>query len=127
MVYAVIDSGSLQSIIALAIVVALGIIGLVKGLYAMASPVLVAALSLIVGTVITGKVDPIAGSKFLTFIVITAAAWTVLAILRKMLSKVADWFVIGWINHLLGLFAGLAIGYLAQAFIFGIINLIGGR
>lgn len=127
MVYTVINSADILSIIALAIVVIFGIFGLVKGIYAMASPILVVILSLITGTVLAGKTDPIAGSKFLTFVIFTAAAGIVLTLLRKVLSKAADWFVIGWINHLIGLLAGLLIGYLAQAFIFGIINLIGGK
>lgn len=127
MVYTVIDPVNVSGIVALAIVVIFGIFGLVKGIYAMASPILVVILSLIAGTVFSGKVDPIAGSRFLTFFIISSVAWVVLTLLRKLLSKAADWFVIGWINHLIGLLAGLMIGYLAQAFIFGIINLVGGR
>ncbi len=127
MVYAVINFADIKPWIVLVIILGFAIFGAIKGIYGLVSPVLAAIISLVAGAAFTSKVDPIADSKFLTFIVLSAVIWGIITVLRKLGDKVSNWFIIGWINHLTGFFAGALIGYMIQAFIFNIINMFGGK
>lgn len=127
MVCAVINPSAGQQWIVLIIVLGFAIFGAVKGLYGMITPVVSVILSIMTGIIISGRIDPIAGSRFLTFLIISALAWGIIRLLVKLGDKVSNWFVIGWINHITGFIAGLIIGYMVESFILGIINFFGGN
>ena len=127
MVYAVINFADIKPWIVPVIILGFAIFGAVKGIYGLVSPIVAAIISLVAGIAFTSKVDPVAGSRFLTFLIISAVVWGIITVLRKLGDKVSNWFIIGWINHLTGFFAGALIGYMIQAFIFNIINMFGGR
>ncbi len=127
MVYAIINSSFIQQWGPLIIIIGFAVFGAVKGIYGIVTPVLSVIVAFLTGIVLSGRVNPIAGSRFLTFIVISAIAWGILRLLVKLGEKVSNWFVIGWINHITGFIAGLIIGYTVESFIFGIIKFFGGN
>ena len=127
MVYAIINSSFIQQWGPLIIIIGFAVFGAVKGIYGIVTPVLSVIVAILTGIALSGRVNPIAGSRFLTFIVISALTWGVLRLLVKLGEKVSNWFVIGWINHITGFIAGLIIGYTVESFIFGIIKFFGGN
>ncbi|MDO4939993.1 MAG: hypothetical protein Q4E54_08570 [Lachnospiraceae bacterium] len=127
MVYAIIDISEIQPLIALIIIIGFAVFGAVKGLYGLISPVVAVILSLITGIMLTDRMDLIADSRLLTFIIMSAIAWGIISLVRKLGDKISNWFVIGWINHLTGFFAGALIGLMVQSFIFNIIKFFGGN
>lgn len=127
MVYAIINSSFIQQWGPLIIIIGFAVFGAVKGIYGIVTPVLSVIVAILTGIALSGRVNSIAGSRFLTFIVISAIAWGVLRLLVKLGEKVSNWFVIGWINHITGFIAGLIIGYTVESFIFGIIKFFGGN
>ena len=88
MVCAVINPSAGQQWIALIIILGFAIFGAVKGLYGMITPVVSVILSIMTGIIISGRIDPIAGSRFLTFLIISALAWGIIRLLVKLGDKV---------------------------------------
>ena len=113
----------LMNLVSWVIILIFAIVGSIKGLYAKVMPVAVLIFSPIIGIMVMNRMDPIAGSRFLTFAVATAAAWVILTLLRKLGGLIANWFIIGWLNHIAGFIIGGLEGYIIVSIIRAILSI----
>ena len=113
----------LMNLVSWVIILIFAIVGSIKGLYAKVMPVAVLIFSPIIGIMVMNRMDPIAGSRFLTFAVATAAAWVILTLLRKLGGLIANWFIIGWLNHIAGFIIGGLEGYIIVSIIRTILSI----
>ena len=113
----------LMNLVSWGLILAFAIVGSIRGLYAKVMPVAVLIFSPIIGVMVMNRMDPIAGSRFLTFAVATAAAWVILTLLRKLGGLIANWFIIGWLNHIAGFIIGGLEGYIIVSIIRAILSI----
>ena len=113
----------LMNLVSWVIILIFAIVGSIKGLYAKVMPVAVLIFSPTIGIMVMNRMDPIAGSRFLTFAVATAAAWVILTLLRKLGGLIANWFIIGWLNHIAGFIIGGLEGYIIVSIIRAILSI----
>ena len=106
-----------MNLVSWVLILAFAIVGSIRGLYAKVMPIAVIIFSPIIGIMVMNRMDPIAGSRFLTFIIATAVAWIVLTLLRKLGGLIANWFIIGWLNHIAGFIIGGWEGYIIVSII----------
>jgi len=119
-------SADIVQIIKIVFILVIAFIQGKRGLYNCVTKVFVYIMALIVG--ITGApmvmaLMPGLGliGTILAFVLITALAKFILDLIRKLIGKIADLPVIGWLNHLLG----FGLGYVEGALLWKLIeNLI---
>ena len=112
-----------MNLVSWVLILAFAIVGSIRGLYARVMPVAVIIFSPIIGIMVMNRMDPIAGSRLLTFIIATAVAWIVLTLLRKLGGLIANWFIIGWLNHIAGFIIGGLEGYIIVSIIRTILSI----
>ena len=112
-----------MNLVSWVLILAFAIVGSIRGLYAKVMPVAVIIFSPIIGIMVMNRMDPIAGSRLLTFIIATAVAWIVLTLLRKLGGFIANWFIIGWLNHIAGFIIGGLEGYIIVSIIRAILSI----
>ena len=112
-----------MNLISWGLILAFAIVGSIRGLYAKVMPTAVLIFSPIIGVMVMNRMDPIAGSRLLTFIIATAVAWIVLTLLRKLGGFIANWFIIGWLNHIAGFIIGGLEGYIIVSIIRTILSI----
>ena len=112
-----------MNLVSWVLILAFAIVGSIRGLYAKVMPAAVIIFSPIIGIMVMNRMDPIAGSRLLTFIIATAVAWIVLTLLRKLGGLIANWFIIGWLNHIAGFIIGGLEGYIIVSIIRTILSI----
>ena len=113
----------LMNLISWGLILAFAIVGSIRGLYAKVMPAAVLIFSPIIGVMVMNRMDPIAGSRLLTFVIATAVAWVILTLLRKLGGLIANWFIIGWLNHIAGFIIGGLEGYIIVSIIRTILSI----
>ena len=112
-----------MNLISCGLILAFAIVGSIRGLYDKVMPAAVLIFSPIIGVMVMNRMDPIAGSRLLTFIIATAVAWGILTLLRKLGGLIANWFIIGWLNHIAGFIIGGLEGYIIVSIIRTILSI----
>jgi len=108
------------------LVAILGIYGLWKGLIRMVLPI----LGLVAGLVLGGRYGEMVAERIfgsaegwqlaVGFGVVVVATIVAAVIVASILRKFLTWLMLGWLDRLVGLFAGIAIGVLLWAFLLGL-------